>query len=91
MASAPANSILSMSAVIGIVIGSCVIGLLWAWLNYTQVKSVQISSESTGLYESVVDGPENKEVKESESKVILEIGEKISEVNVDVFRALNNS
>lgn len=39
----PNNSILSMSAVIGIVIASCVIGLIWAWINYLSVKKVQVN------------------------------------------------
>jgi hypothetical protein len=80
-----------MSAVIGIVIGSCAIGLVWAWLNYLMVKKVQVNSEATGLYESVVDGPENREVTESEGKVVSEIGEKISEVIYGIFRVQKSS
>ena len=76
------QSPLSMGGVIGIVIGSCVAGLIWAYINYVMVKKVNVNSGSTGLYESVVDGPEHKEVTEEESRVINEIGEKISEVLV---------
>lgn len=69
-----------MGGVIGIVIGACVAGVIWAYINYVMVKKVNVNSGSTGLYESVVDGPEHKEVTEEESRVINEIGEKISEV-----------
>lgn len=68
-----------MGGVIGIVIGACVAGVIWAYINYVMVKKVNVNSGSTGLYESVVDGPEHKEVTEEESRVINEIGEKISE------------
>ena len=69
-----------MGGVIGVVIGACVAGLIWAYINYVMVKKINVSSGSTGLYESVVDGPEHNEVSEEECKVINEIGEKISEV-----------
>lgn len=77
-----------MGGVIGIVVSACVIGLVWAALNYLMVRRVQVGYGSTGNYESV-DG-ENTEVSESEARVILEIGEKISEVEVSVFRAQRN-
>lgn len=58
-----------MGGVIGIVLASCFIGLLWAAWNYLQVKKVQIGSGSTGSYEQV-----GGEVNESEIKLLLEIG-----------------
>ena len=56
------NSILSMNAVIGIVIGSCVIGVIWAYINYLGVKKVQVGDNYSGIYESVVNEPGSKEV-----------------------------
>ena len=50
-----AQSPLSMGGVIGIVIASCAIGLVWAVFNYLQVKKVKIGQGSTGAYESVVE------------------------------------
>jgi hypothetical protein len=74
-----------MGGVIGIVIASCVVGLLWAFWNYLQVKKVQIGQGSTGAYESVGD------VNESEVQVLLEIGDKISEVKIKIFRVQKSS
>lgn len=51
------QSPLDMNGVIGIVISSCAVGLIWAFWNYLAIKKVPIGTGSTGLYESVVDGP----------------------------------
>lgn len=64
----PAQSPMNMGGVIGIVIAACVVGLIWAFWNYLQVKKVTIGGGSTGLYESVVDGQDA--VPEEQSKVI---------------------
>ena len=86
-----AQSSLSMGGVIGLVIGACAAGLVWAYINYVMVNKVTVSAGSTGLYESVVDGPEHKEVTEEETRVINEIGEKISEVAFHPLRARRSS
>jgi amino acid transporter len=54
------NSILSMNAIIGIIIGSCVIGVIWAYINYLGVKKVQVGDNYSGIYESVVNEPGSK-------------------------------
>lgn len=76
------QSPLSMNGVIAIVISACAVGLVWAFWNYLGVKKVPIRTGSTGLYESVTDGAGGQEVTESETRVINEIGEKISEVDL---------
>ena len=44
------QSPMSMGGVIGIVVSSCVVGLIWAAWNYLMVKKVQIGYGSTGAY-----------------------------------------
>ena len=50
------QSPMSMGGVIGIVVSSCVVGLIWAAWNYLMVRKVQVGYGSTGAYESVEDG-----------------------------------
>ena len=69
---------LSFGGVIGIVIASCALGLVWAFINYLGVKKINLEG-GQGEYESLA-----SEVSEGQVKLLLELGTKISEVKCGV-------
>jgi hypothetical protein len=69
---------LNMTGVILIVIVSCVVGLVWAFVSYLGVKKIDVKNGQQGEYEQGL----NEGATEHQVKLLLEIGEKISEVSI---------
>lgn len=68
------DSPLSLGGVIIIVIISCVLGIVWAFFNYLGVKKIDLKAGQQGEYEGLA------EASDAQIKLLLELGEKISEV-----------
>jgi|JI6StandDraft_1071083.scaffolds.fasta_scaffold15132_2 hypothetical protein len=66
---------LSMTGVVLIVVAASVLGLVWAFISYLGVKKIDVRNGQQGEYENL-----NNEASEHQIKLLLEIGEKISEV-----------
>lgn len=64
---AATNSILSMQLVLILVCGACGLGLLWAFINYLGIRSIEVEAKArTGM-------------ADHQQRLIIEIGEKISD------------
>lgn len=79
LADADYNAPLSMAGVIIIVIVSCVLGLVWAFVNYLGVKKIDLLHGQQGEYEGLAN-----ETTEAQVKSLLDIGSKISEVAISL-------
>jgi Na+/H+-translocating membrane pyrophosphatase len=64
---------ISFSATVGIIYASCGIGLIWAFINYLGVKSVNLHEGTAGDYTALSDDGGRKKVE-----VMLAIGEYIA-------------
>ena len=68
---------LSFGSVIILVIISCVLGLLWAAFNFMSVKKINVESDQDAEADSLIGG-----VTEQQRKLLIELGEKISNVKI---------
>lgn len=60
-----------------IVVIASALGLVWAFVSYLGVKKIDLKNGQQGEYENL-----NNEATEHQIKLLLELGEKISEVTV---------
>jgi amino acid transporter len=44
----PGGSMLSFNAIVWIVIGSCILGLIYAFINYLGVKKINLNDRTQG-------------------------------------------
>ena len=72
---------LTFSSVIILVVISCVLGLLWAAFNFRSVKKINVESDQDAESDSLIGG-----VTERQRKLLIELGEKISNVQIDLTK-----
>lgn len=68
---------ISLAASVVLIYVCCVIGLLWAFLNYLQVKSINLLENSGGDYQTLTDEGGKHKVEN-----MLAIGEYIARVKL---------
>jgi len=68
---------ISFGLAVGLIYASCGIGLLWALINYLEVKKVNLHEGSGGDYTALSDDGGRKKIE-----VMLAIGEYISRVRL---------
>ena len=68
---------LSFSAVIGLVIAFCVLGLIWAFINMVSVNKIDVEKGIDGESDSLVG-----DISEEQKQLLIELGEKISNVKI---------
>lgn len=66
---------LSFGAVIGIVIGCCILGLIWAIINMLSVNKIDVEKGIDGQSDSLVG-----DIPESQKQLLIELGDKIANV-----------
>lgn len=74
--SAACQSPLSMTGVILIVVLCCVLGIVWAAFNFLLVTKINVQEGNDGESDSLVG-----DIPEEQKKLLLELGEKIQNVN----------
>lgn len=63
------------STTITIIIVACALGIAWAIINFLQVKSIDVINHNTGSDRTLIN-----EITEDQRKLLLELGDKISNV-----------
>lgn len=63
-----------------VIIGCCILGLLWAFINIWQVSKVNVEKGITG-YEDPKHPYTGKEVTSHQKSLLIELGHKISTVH----------
>lgn len=71
-----------------IIIGCCLLGLIWAFINMFLVSKINVHKGHTGYEDDHVGG---KEITPHQKNLLIELGHKISEVHFFKFRAPSNS
>ena len=66
---------MDMTGVIAIVVGSCVLGIIWAVFNVILVRKIDVAGGSDGDSDSMLN-----DIPQNQKELILELGEKISTV-----------
>ena len=67
----------SFSASIAVIIVSCVLGIVWAAINFIQVRSIKVDEASTESKSALVEN-----ITEEQRKLLIELGDKIANVRV---------
>lgn len=68
-----------------VIIGCCVLGLIWAFVNMFLVSKVNVAKGITGFEE---DGRVGADVTDRQKSLLIELGEKISTVHIHLLREL---
>lgn len=71
---------ITLSATVITIYICCVIGLLWAFANYLQVKNINLVESSGGDYQTLTDDSGRNKVE-----TMLAIGEYIARVSYPLF------
>lgn len=83
---ADCQSPLSFPLEVIIIVVCCLLGIIWAVVNILAVEQINVKTGNIGDGRKSVGG-----VTQEQENLLLELGHKISEVLVRVFRALRNS
>lgn len=76
---------LSFAGASAVIIVFCVLGLIWALINYRLVKKIDVGLGVGGEHGAIVD------LSSDQKELLVELGEKISEVVVPLFREPTSS
>ena len=79
------HALMDFSTVVIIVIICCVLGLLWAAFNVFLVNKIDVAKGDNGESDSLVG-----DIPEEQKMLLIELGEKISNVNILISRVLLN-
>lgn len=68
---------ISYTASIAVIIISCVLGIIWAVINFFQVRSIKVDDEGTDSKAALVEN-----ITLEQRKLLIELGDKIQNVNL---------
>jgi hypothetical protein len=69
-----------------VIILSCVLGIAWAIVNYVLVKRIDVSDETHTAHGTLIN-----DITPEQRKLLIELGDKISNVITDLFREPSSS
>lgn len=67
----------SYSASIAVIIISCVLGIIWAAINFIQVRSIKVDDEGSESKAALVEN-----ITPEQRKLLIELGDKIATVRL---------
>lgn len=78
--------IFDYTTTIVVIIISCVLGIVWAIVNYVLVKRINVSDETHTAHGTLIN-----DITPEQRKLLIELGDKISNVINDLFREPSSS